>query len=1020
MTTYKVTQGFTSTKPYVVVPNAPGRWTWQGAPATINSTATGGGSTVQHGVAITFASPGSGTKSDHTTPGVFDYGFDAAYGATSAQWTATGSKLPLAGGGNYNIQNQPPGFSPSGWFIAPVNPFIMAVISGCHYPNSGNDGNGVYLGYAWTPPNNGTVTTYPFLSVGEYDYTYDPNMFNDPQTDNNTKTMEIGDTQSVYGGSPPPGGQYLYVEPSPITQFPISAITKANPCVITSPYNSAVAPAAIGNVVTLFGIEGMVQINGMAATVTNVTGGFGAWVITLGALDTSGSNFSAYASSYTIAAATATSPVVITLANATANHPLGATNRDWVWVTGAAGGSWTNLNQFLPMAAAVGLGGSSGAWTAQLVVGFATGTSVNGGSWGTYTPNSATLHTGGFSVAFSVLGAANAANQYITTRGWDINPIDQLQGPPDANGVGGGTAYSATGGPLNMPSAPTGLNVQWKRRRWEMCWSQTVGSPGATGPGYLRIYDNNVLKWNYIGQGDNLSPQGFFKQMAMGSVYHRDRGINNYCHFANPYYDWGIGGGAGPETGQVYRVYAGDASTYAACGLLVPQPFLGTITNLSVPLTKFWQGGHADGATVYFYATPENSAPGTAVQLNVAGNTAFTITPVAKPTIATTTVTAPAVGVAYNSGAIPASAGTAPYTYYLASAATGGGYNAQPSRNTWAVNSATGAITGTPAFADTDSIVLTVIDANGYNFARQLTLAVSGAQFAPNRPFGLSTLFDRQWAATDLPGGTMPHTDGYGMTWQTTGGPLGPFLGTPAQVLTQTGLTVPLPPDGGGAAGSMLVYQYQSGQTAGSCPFEVFWPGTFSYQTMYVSCYVFVPSTFNANTNNIKWMDVEQHQGTGSANHITMLISNGAGQVNAGGLQDYRAAWVTLQGGVNNNYGGSNSDAAMYKQLNPGGGFVSSQGSGPGWWTTSGNNGVWVQLEWLLTQESTAGVSSDGTIRTYWNGTLINQDTNVRWNAAGDPNCFNVALLNAYYGGGGSAAPSNQYLMVGRFMVAGA
>lgn len=705
MTTYKVTQGFTSTKPYVVVGSV-GRWTWQGAPSTINSSAMGG-TTVQHGVPITLSSPGSGTKSDHTLP-LFDYGADAAYGATSGQWNATGSKSPTAAPiASYNIQNQPPGWSPTGAFIHPANPFVKAVISGAHYPNGGNDANGVYLGYAWTPPNNGTIVTgYPFCSVHEFDYCYDPLLNYNPQSDNNTKQHEGGDSSAVFPGS----GQYFYVEPFPIGLFPISAISNANPMVIHCPQNQAVSPIGVGDNVCFFGIPGIPQLNGTAAVCTTQAGSNGNFILTFAGVDSTA--FGVYPGTFTISAATNASPCVITINTVSTSHPLAS--RTFLWAQGAAGGTWAaapggvpNFNQKNNLCA-INLGGVSGAWTAELIDGQFGGVNIDSTGFGTYTPNSATFTVGGQSVPFSVQGATTAQNTYITPKSFRINPLSQFQNP-DAAG------HSMTSiAQLIMACSTAGVPI---RRRIEMCWSQTQ----ALTPGYFRVFDNNTLVFSFVGQTDNLSASTILRHFGMGSMYQSSRGINNYVHFQNPYYDWT------PAGGQVFRVYAGNASSFAACTKLVPQPFLGAITNTSVPLTSFWQGALLDTDTVWFYAMPEASAVGTSVALQ--GGAAFTITPVPKPTITTATLPTAFISVAYNSGAIAVSGGTAPYTYYLSGSATGGGYNAKPSLNTWAVNSSTGAITGTPVNAEIDLVTITVIDANGYNTALQYQLTTTFSFF---------------------------------------------------------------------------------------------------------------------------------------------------------------------------------------------------------------------------------------------------------------------------------------------------
>lgn len=332
-----------------------------------------------------------------------------------------------------------------------------------------------------------------------------------------------------------------------------------------------------------------------------------------------------------------------------------------------------------------------------------------------------------------------------------------------------------------------------------------------------------------------------------------------------------------------------------------------------------------------------------------------------------------------------------------------------------------GNITGTPTTPETESIIVQTTDAAGLSASKSLTIAVAAASaFAPNRPAGFSTIVDRQFAVADLPGGTMPHTDGYNMLWETLGGPLGPVIGAPAAIQAATGLVVPLPPD---ANPTFLGIQYAAGQGIGSAPFGVFFNGGFSYKQIYLCCYVFMPSTFNSNSNNMKWGGIQQG-GSPAANHILMLSGNGGGVVGGGSPTDYRSVWVVLQGSQNVSYGGSNSSPSMVTQLVPGGGFVNTQGSGPGWWASM--CGQWVMCEWLCQQESNPGVSGDGSFKAWVTPTstgvtsLINYSNTVNWSSAGNSlTTFNIINIIPYYGGGGSTAPALEALCVGRWQAAG-
>lgn len=645
---------------------------------------------VQHWQAIALVGAGLGVKSVSLTPGVWDYGADAAYGSTSSQYTATGSKLPVAAGGNYNIQNQPPGFAPTGYPIGSADQFARATISGCHAFSGVNDSNSVMLGYAWSPPNNGSsVTGYPFCSVHEYFVCYDPNLAYNPQSDCNTKEGTFGDSQTCFGG-----GQYDYYEPFPIGLFPISGIDRTNPAVIHCPQNQAGSPVSVGDVMCLFGIAVTTQGNQLAAAVTAQGGSNGNFTYTLGSVDATG--WSAYPGAYTISAATNASPCHCTINDPGSVHPL--INRTFIWVQGAAGGSWAgqtsgvnNFNKRNNMCA-INLGGVPGAWTFDLIDGQFSGVNIDSSSYGTYTPGSATFTVGGLSVPFNTMGATFAQNTYIDPKKRRMNPINQLQNP-DAAG-NGMTALAAS----RMYTAPTGF----KRRRWEICWTQSA----TLTPGYCRIFDDGVLVFNFVGRTDNLSASTIWRNFGMGSVYQSSRGLNNFVHMQEAYHDWTTAGG------QVARVYAGNASTYAACTNLVPQPYITAWSNTGINLSHFWQGTLLDTDTVYFYALPEAGPVGTAIVLN--GGQAYTISPVPRPSIVTASIPGANHGVAYNSGPITASGGTGPYTYYLASAATGqGGQSAAQSGNSWSVNPATGAITGTPTVVGTDLVVVTAIDSFG-------------------------------------------------------------------------------------------------------------------------------------------------------------------------------------------------------------------------------------------------------------------------------------------------------------------
>lgn len=294
--------------------------------------------------------------------------------------------------------------------------------------------------------------------------------------------------------------------------------------------------------------------------------------------------------------------------------------------------------------------------------------------------------------------------------------------------------------------------------------------------------------------------------------------------------------------------------------------------------------------------------------------------------------------------------------------------------------------------------------------------------FAPNRPAGLTTLVDRQFNTTDSVAGAMPPASGtldsFNQRWaKDSGSPAytPPLIDTPANLTTAIGATIPALPDGNLTC---MAIKYPTGQPIGTTPFILIWNGTApNWQQSYLACWVCMPSNFNSNGNNIKWFGVSQ--GAASTNHLMLLSSNGVGTVSQAGASDYRGPWMGLQGGAGNaDLGGEGQPASpapitSLSHPNP-----PPQGTGPGWWTS--NYGGWHLCEWYLKQESPPG-SGNGIFQSWFDGTLINYWNNINFNqATGGVNAFNIANFIPYYGGGGSAAPANEYICVGRFMIAGA
>jgi hypothetical protein len=695
LTAYRLTQYFTG-KPYVVV-GGTGKFNYQGGPVTTPQSGPVG-NVVQQGVAFSITGTGYGTKSDHLAPGVFDNGTDTAVGGTSGQWNGGSSKLPILAGGIYNIQNQLPGFSPGGTQIGGPHPFGK-ITAGCHRWNTANggttaqtaDSNSVELCYYFSPPNNGTTVTYPFCSSFEYYYRGDPAQYHDMQSDNNNKTLGIGDGTAIYQNN-----QYCYWDPYPISNFPIDHITNANPCVVHSPMNQAGAFVFAGNLMGIFGVTGTTGGNVQLFPVTSVTGNSGNWTITLNVDSTSWGTYPTLP--LTIVGITNASPPVVTINTVSATHPLllagGQTAA--VWLTGIVGmtHSSSTLNQVQGLGA-INLGGVSGAWYFGLEYNQYLGDPLDTTAWTPYTSGGAVAAIGGLSTPY------NNASQ--ATFGFAMNPINQLQNP-DAAGHGMGS--------LSALQFPFYAANGWIRRRCEICWTTAQ----TTTPGYFRIYDNNVLVFNFVGQTDNLSASTIDRWMSYGSIYGRDRSLAQFWYLQGAYFDWS------PTSLQVAKVYAGDNAVYSSCTILVPQPNITSWTNTNIAFSGFNQEVFANGATIYFHCLTEAGT--------VVSSSAYTITATSTPTFTTASLPGGTHGVAYT-GSVAATGGTGSLVYTLNNVTTGSGNDSGgnplvgPSPNTYVVNSSTGAITGTPGTAGTDMLFFTVTDANGWNGWIGLAVVVS-------------------------------------------------------------------------------------------------------------------------------------------------------------------------------------------------------------------------------------------------------------------------------------------------------
>jgi hypothetical protein len=130
--------------------------------------------------------------------------------------------------------------------------------------------------------------------------------------------------------------------------------------------------------------------------------------------------------------------------------------------------------------------------------------------------------------------------------------------------------------------------------------------------------------------------------------------------------------------------------------------------------------------------------------------------------------------------------------------------------------------------------------------------------------------------------------------------------------------------------------------------------------------------------------------------------------LSSGSAGSYQGPWLATQGGGGTfsvGGGGSNKSGAIVNLSTP----------------SIAADSQWHCLEWLVVRETTPGVSADGVFKAWIDGTLVCHWANLNFNAAsGDPTGFDTVYFGPFYGGGGSAAPADEYLCVGRFLCAGA
>lgn len=279
--------------------------------------------------------------------------------------------------------------------------------------------------------------------------------------------------------------------------------------------------------------------------------------------------------------------------------------------------------------------------------------------------------------------------------------------------------------------------------------------------------------------------------------------------------------------------------------------------------------------------------------------------------------------------------------------------------------------------------------------------------FASNEPAGLTTIIDRQWNTSEASSfaSALSGTDTYHMQWAAGAPAASPIIDTTTNLSTLIGKTIPPLPDGNSTC---MAIHYPTNFTAAQTPFTIQYVGpvTLPVKKMYMCCWVLMPSNFSSSGNNIKWINFQNT--SPKSNHIAMLCSfNNA--------TDGRASWMVTQGTNNGSYGGQSSNATGALTSLP---IPPPQGTGLGWWAS--NYDTWHYLEWYVQTESNPGVSFDGIFQGYFDGKLVNYWNNIRYNApTGDSNGFNLVLFIPYYGGGGSNAPKDEYLVMGRMRVSG-
>ena len=307
------------------------------------------------------------------------------------------------------------------------------------------------------------------------------------------------------------------------------------------------------------------------------------------------------------------------------------------------------------------------------------------------------------------LGTGGCEENQTSKVGVSINPTEGIGfQSPDANGHG--SFWSSVFNPFNPANG-------WVKNEIAFKVSSTAATRAAGG-GYF-------YQWNICTQGAQSTVIGYegstdagstsqssTRYMALGGYWRNVPGptvggsaVNWRC-FSDFYVDSTSGSSSALD---VARLVIGNAATFDTCTVREPAKIV-TWANGSVTAT-FWQGGLTTGGQVYPYLTTEAG-----VQSLISGT--FVVgTPL---TLTTGSLPIASIGMAYH-GQLSASGGTAPYTYSMS--------YCQPNTGTWLTCSSSGALSGTPTTAETETCTFTVKDANGLTYTTQ-TLTVTASTFS--------------------------------------------------------------------------------------------------------------------------------------------------------------------------------------------------------------------------------------------------------------------------------------------------